>query len=53
MLTNFQMRPLGGEGYMRLLEFLPDGQTVKVKTYSPVLGRYMLGAEHQFKIAID
>jgi hypothetical protein len=53
MLTNFQMRSLGGEGYMRLLEFLPDGNTVQIKTYSPVLGRYMLDAEHQYKIEMD
>jgi len=53
MLTNFQMRPLGGEGYLRLLEFLPDGNTVWVKTYSPVLGSYMLDSDHQFEIEID
>jgi len=25
----------GGQAYMRLLEFLPDGKTVQVRTYSP------------------
>lgn len=25
----------GGDGWLRLLEFLPDGRTVKVKTFSP------------------
>lgn len=25
----------GGDGWLRLLEFLPDGKTVKVKTFSP------------------
>lgn len=25
----------GGDGWLRILEFLPDGQTVKVKTFSP------------------
>lgn len=25
----------GGDGWLRLLEFLPDGNTVKVKTFSP------------------
>lgn len=25
----------GGDGWLRILEFLPDGKTVKVKTFSP------------------
>jgi hypothetical protein len=29
-------RQLNDDGQMRLLEFLPDGRTVHVKTYSPV-----------------
>ncbi len=28
----------GGDGWLRILEFLPDGETVKVKTYSPLFG---------------
>ncbi len=28
LLVNFQMKPRLGEGYLRLLEFLPDGTTV-------------------------
>ncbi|MCB1219044.1 MAG: metallophosphoesterase [Planctomycetales bacterium] len=35
MLFNAQFLPLGGEGWIRLLEFLPDGRTVHVRTYSP------------------
>jgi hypothetical protein len=27
----------GSEGWLRILEFLPDGKTVKVKTFSPFL----------------
>ncbi len=26
----------GGDGWLRIIEFLPDGKTVKVKTYSPL-----------------
>lgn len=26
----------GGDGWLRLLEFLPDGNTIKVKTFSPL-----------------
>ena len=25
----------GGDGWIRILEFLPDGRTVRVMTYSP------------------
>lgn len=28
----------GGDGWLRILEFLPDGKTVKVRTYSPLFG---------------
>lgn len=28
----------GGDGWLRILEFLPDGVTVKVRTYSPLFG---------------
>ena len=28
----------GGEGFLRLLEFMPDGETVEVRTYSPLFG---------------
>lgn len=37
ILANYQDLPEGGEGYLRLLEFLPDGRTVHVRTYSPHL----------------
>lgn len=28
----------GGDGWLRILEFMPDGKTVKVRTYSPLFG---------------
>lgn len=28
----------GGDGWLRVLEFMPDGKTIKVKTYSPLFG---------------
>ena len=39
MLFNAQWSPKGGEGWLRLLEFLPDGKTVKVWSVSPYLER--------------
>lgn len=37
MLFNAQRQGDAGEGWLRLLEFQPDGKTVVVKTYSPWL----------------
>ncbi len=53
MLSNYQMRELGGEGYMRLLELLPDGETLVVRTYSPVHDRYLMGADQQMTLTLD
>lgn len=35
VLVNFQMRPQGGDGWLRLLEFRADGKTIEVYDYSP------------------
>jgi hypothetical protein len=52
MLSDYQVRPDGGEGYLRLLELLPDGRTLQVKTYSPWLNSYFTGPEHQFTLEL-
>lgn len=28
----------GGDGWLRIMEFMPDGKTLKIKTYSPLFG---------------
>ncbi|MHC4123911.1 MAG: metallophosphoesterase [Planctomycetota bacterium] len=48
ILVNFQHLPLGGGGWLQLIEFLPDGQTVQVKNYSPFYDKYNTGREDQF-----
>lgn len=53
MLVNYQMRELGGEGYLRLLEFQPDGKTVIVKSYSPLYDRYLLEPDQTFTLELD
>jgi len=50
MLVNFQMRPLGGTSWLRLIEFLPDKKTIQVKTYCPLKEEYETGPESQFVI---
>ncbi|TJZ63535.1 serine/threonine protein phosphatase [Sphingobacterium olei] len=39
----------GGDGWLRLLEFLPDNKTVKVKTFSPLFGISPTTQEHAWK----
>ena len=53
ILANYQMRTLGGESYLRLLEFLPDRRTVRVRTYSPLYDKYMLDADQQYTLAVS
>jgi hypothetical protein len=53
MLSNYQMREQGGEGYMRLLEFLPDGSTVNVFTYSPLYDKFLDEDGQNFTITLD
>jgi len=52
MLVNYQMKREGGEGYMRLLEFLPDGETVNVRAWSPVTGEHRTDPQNQFVLRV-
>jgi hypothetical protein len=53
MLVNYQMKPLGGEAFLRMVEFLPDGKTVQVKAYSPLYGIYKTDSQNQFILTLD
>ena len=53
MLVNYQMKKEGGEGFMRLVEFLPDGKTVQIKAYSPSLDQYKTDPQNQFVLELD
>lgn len=57
LLSNYQMgvrpkRPFHGGGYFRLMRFLPDGKTVKVKTYSPWLDDWLTEDSQQFELKL-
>ena len=51
----------GGDGWVRILEFKPDGKTISVKTYSPLFGispstkhlAHRTGPAAQFDIVIE
>ena len=51
--VNYQIRALGGEGYLRLMEFRPDGKTVQIKTYSPYTGTYLTDPQNQFMVTLE
>ncbi len=53
MLADYQSRQRGGEAYLRILEFLPDGKTVHVKSYSPLRDKYLSDAGNQFSFELD
>jgi predicted phosphohydrolase len=53
MLFNAQNDPRGGDGWLRLIEFLPDHQTAHVKTYSPFLNQWRTTSVHQFNLALS
>ena len=53
ILANYQFNVQGGQGDMRVLEFKPDGETVVVRTYSPVLDRYNTAADQEFTLNLN
>ena len=53
MLVNYQMQQFGGGAWLRTLEFLPDGQTVHVRTYSPLFERYLTNPDNQFIMKVE
>lgn len=58
MLANYQSsveprRGFGGGGFLRLMTFQPDGQTVEIKTYSPWYDEWLTTPEQQFTLRVD
>jgi predicted phosphodiesterase len=51
-LVNFQMKPRGGDGWLRLLEFRPDGKTVQVYDYSPTLNKRNTSSQNEFELKL-
>lgn len=48
ILANYQMLPLGGGGFLRILEFAPATRSVHVRTYSPYLDEFKKDSENDF-----
>jgi hypothetical protein len=50
VLANYQMQPLGGAGYLRILRFSPTHRSVRVRTYSPYWNQFQNGPENDFTL---
>ena len=48
ILTDYQDRPNGGDGWLRYYTIDPAAGTLTAKTYSPTLGRYETDADSAF-----
>jgi hypothetical protein len=52
MFVNSQFETLGGDGWIRIVEFLQDGKTVRVRTYSPFQDLYRTGPNYNFEFQL-
>jgi predicted phosphodiesterase len=50
MLVNFQMKPKGGDGWLRLLEVANDGKTIEVIDYSPTRNQCNVSPQNRFTL---
>lgn len=53
MVVDYQLRANGGDGFMQLLNFRPDANTIDVTTYSPTLDEFETDADSQFSFSLD
>ncbi|QEG34709.1 metallophosphoesterase [Bythopirellula goksoeyrii] len=52
IVFNAQEQPNGGNGYIRLMEFMNDGSTVQVRTYSPTLDVWLTNDRNEFQFQL-
>lgn len=52
VLVNFQMKPKGGDGWLRLLEFRADRRTVEVYDYSPMRKQRNESVQNRFTLQV-
>ena len=53
LLSNYQSYPNGGNGFLRIMEFLPANNEIQVKTYSPYLEQFETDTSSQFILSYD
>jgi hypothetical protein len=50
LLSDYQNRANGGDGWLRIAEFLPSGNELHVHTYSPLLDQWETDADSEFTV---
>jgi hypothetical protein len=53
LLADYQWEPNGGDGWLRILEFSPVKNEIRVRTYSPTLDENQTDADSQFTLKYD
>jgi len=53
LLSDYQDRANGGDGWLRILEFSPANDELRVFTYSPTLDRFERDADSEFRLPMD
>ena len=53
LLVNFQMRPQGGDGWLRLIEFHTDGKTLTTCDYSPTRNQRNESSQNRLSLQIS
>jgi hypothetical protein len=51
LLSDFQNYTNGGNGYLRIMEFNPSADSIKIKTYSTWLDQYETDSSSEFSLA--
>jgi hypothetical protein len=53
LVSNYQARANGGDGWLRIMEFSPANNRIQVSTYSPTLNQFETDADSQFTLSYD
>ena len=53
LLADYQDYPNGGNGYLRIIEFIPAADEIQVRTYSPSLDQYETDTSSEFTLYYD
>ncbi len=53
VLTDYQSRPNGGDGWLRYYKFRPSLNTIEARTFSPKFGTFETDATSQFDLPYD
>jgi len=51
LMSDYQGRTNGGNGWLRIMEFSPANNEIRVRTYSPWLNQYETDADSQFTLS--